>query len=294
MTTSGLRERSKIRRFSAENPFDKNPSAFQRRLPPRGDGGFSLVELLITTAILALLAGLLLPALGSAREKGRAAMCVSNLRQLHLAATLYANENDDRCVLGAEEFLVNLKRWHGVRTSASQPFDPARGPLVAYLGRSGVIKQCPSLRTPLGGASNDPRFFERGCGGYGYNMTYLGSCPGDWNYTRSVRRSDILHPESTVMFADAGLAYPDGCIEYSFIEPPYWADASGVREDWGSPVPSVHFRHSGRANAVWCDGHVSSESMSRTGGSNVYGGDSARHRLGWFGPLTSNALWRIQ
>ena len=56
--------------------------------------GFTLVELMVVTAIIALLASLLLPALASAKDKGRRAACVSNLRQVGIAIHLYANEQE--------------------------------------------------------------------------------------------------------------------------------------------------------------------------------------------------------
>lgn len=261
---------------------------------PRTRDGFTLLELLITVAILALLAGLLLPGLHSAREKGRTAACMSNLRQLHLANSLYADDNDDCYVLGAENFLSNLKRWHGTRISTTRPFDPSKGPLTPYLGRSGRIKECETLHTPPTQGDSDGRFFEKGCGGYGYNMTYLGNQPGDWTYTQPVRRSTVARLNQTAMFADAAMAYPEGPIEYSFMEPPYWVDENGIREDWGQPVPSVHFRHSGRANVVWCDGHVTSERLSQSQGANTYGGSSENLAIGWFGPLSKNADWCLQ
>ena len=260
----------------------------------RSRDGFTLLELLITVAILALLAGLLLPGLRSAREKGRAASCLNSLRQLHLANSLFADENDDCFVLGAENFLVNLKRWHGTRTSTSQSFDPAKGPLAAYLGKSGHIKECATLHTPSTQGDSDGRFFEKGCGGYGYNMAYLGSRPGDWTYTQPVCRSTLANLNQTAMFSDAAMAYPQGPIEYSFMEPPYWVDENGIREDWGQPVPSVHFRHAGRANVVWCDGHVTSERLSQSQGANYYGGSSESLAIGWFGPLSGNVNWCLR
>jgi prepilin-type N-terminal cleavage/methylation domain-containing protein/prepilin-type processing-associated H-X9-DG protein len=58
--------------------------------------GFTLVELLVVTAILALLAAILLPALAHARTQARTAVCASNLRQLGMAFALYAQDADER------------------------------------------------------------------------------------------------------------------------------------------------------------------------------------------------------
>jgi prepilin-type N-terminal cleavage/methylation domain-containing protein/prepilin-type processing-associated H-X9-DG protein len=58
--------------------------------------GFTLIEMLVTIAIIAILASLLLPALGRAKESGRAAACKSNLHQIGIALQLYVNENKER------------------------------------------------------------------------------------------------------------------------------------------------------------------------------------------------------
>ena len=60
---------------------------------------FSLIELLITVAVIAILAGLLLPALNSARQKGQAIRCVSNLKQQGNCHSLYAADFDDWIIL---------------------------------------------------------------------------------------------------------------------------------------------------------------------------------------------------
>ena len=67
------------------------PTAGHRQFP-RVSPAFTLIELLVVIAIIATLAGILLPVLGAARDRGRQAVCVNNLRQIALLATQYQND----------------------------------------------------------------------------------------------------------------------------------------------------------------------------------------------------------
>ena len=94
------------------------------------------------------------------------------------------------------------------------------------------------------------------------------------------------------MFADAAMAKLDDgqpyYLEYSFAEPRYWFSGGAFHYDWLDPSPSIHFRHDGWANIVWCDGHVDMKQIAEYDQINVYGVKSADVLLGWFEPMDNS------
>ncbi len=71
--------------------------------------GFSLIELLVTIAILALLAALLLPAISASKSKAKRTACLNNLRQISLGVRMYCDDsNDAPPALGAAALKTNI------------------------------------------------------------------------------------------------------------------------------------------------------------------------------------------
>lgn len=243
--------------------------------------GFTLIELLVVVAIIGMIISILLPVVSAARESGRSTHCSNNLRQLYLANDLYAIDHGSY-VAAAPEFYKNKRRWHGERKSGNEPFDASKGDLAPYLGASKKPRRCPSFH---GYRSEDnANAFEASAGGYGYNLVGVGSRvyilgAGSSAYNTGMAPGMIADAAKTVMFTDVALAQPysdpDYLIEYSFAEPCYSVDWKG-RESSNKLNPSIHFRHRGKANVVWCDGHVSAERMT-------VDSKYAKFDLGWFG-----------
>src|SRR5947208_2086027 len=133
---------------------------------------FTLVELLVVIGIIAILIAIMLPALNRARDASKAAVCMSNLHQIQIAAAAYIQENQGYWPPADYFFITqNLHRWHGTRGTMNDPFDFANSPLKPYL-RTGKIRACPSFEPAKPG-------FEASAGGYGYNNYYLGSSMGN-------------------------------------------------------------------------------------------------------------------
>ena len=119
---------------------------------------FTLIELLVVIAIIAILAAMLLPSLGKAREKGRQASCISNLKQIGVSAALYVEANND---------VFPLTGWGGGVNADGEYM--LWTPMKPFLGGTGIF-DCPTNQRPAFtavGGNHDVQFNNSFCASSG-------------------------------------------------------------------------------------------------------------------------------
>jgi prepilin-type N-terminal cleavage/methylation domain-containing protein len=196
---------------------------------------FTLIELLVVIAIIAILAALLLPALAAAKEQGRAAQCVSNLRQWGLAFNMYASDNDDflpRRGQGVQP-LATINRptdwFNALPVYFSLPmFEQMVSNNATPAVQSPSVFICPTApnTNALIPNANTNYFLP-----YGMNMNL---CP--WNLALPTTLTQVVKPIYVVAMAEAPGAY-------SAAYP-------------STQLYSIVARHTGRVNLLFLTGQV--------------------------------------
>jgi len=234
-------------------------------------GGFTLVELLVVMAVIALLTGILLPSISGVHRRAREGKCLSNLRQMGVAWMLYANDAADRAMPLAYWSIEDIGSgpqvfWWGTHGTATTPPDYDRGFLAPYMSdslREGSVFECPEQKWGTYRPQGPSRTITST---YGYNGYYLSPAktPG-WAYSighRPWRRvSDVRRPSALFVFGDTllpgyGSQMPSN---NALLDPPLLYSRSGGGRWRPNPSPTTAFRHGGgRVAMMHADGHARS------------------------------------
>jgi len=241
--------------------FFKGPRLPRRSTATPAPRAFTLIELLVVIAIIAVLAAILFPVFANAREKARQTSCLSNLRQLGVAYTMYMQDSDDTLPLT----IMNgpASSW----LNASQPYIKNRG-----------IYRCPSDGSSLPWSETDAQFnadygtpdYEnyRRCS-YIFNVWLMGPTsdfPFTYGYDAKVKSpAQVIYiaesPEQNAPsplldhFSPMCWGNPDpdyvalagySCTAY----PPFWDGVKGETKELALR------RHQDGANYGYMDGHV--------------------------------------
>ncbi len=236
----------------------KPKPAHDRSVSPR-PAAFTLIELLVVIAIIAILAAMLLPALARAKQKALGINCVSNLKQLTLAAVVYAGDNNDGIVANIPQ---SLSSWVGGDVSGNNGINGVTNlanitaAVIYPYDKSPGIYRCPSDTAPavVGSLTVGPRVrsYSLSC-----MMGYNGPGAFHPDYVENKKLADVKqpNPSDALFFIDeADAPNPTDCsIDDGYFYEHEDATRTDPQVQWGNWTAS---RHGNGGDFSFADGHA--------------------------------------